>query len=59
SLPYEHPVRQRVQSFLGLVQNGEQVLPAARRAGLSVAVIQKLAQKGWDDYRTNRVSGVP
>ncbi|MEO1133712.1 MAG: hypothetical protein AAFX40_13510 [Cyanobacteria bacterium J06639_1] len=56
SLPYEHPLRQRVQNFLGLVQNGEQILPASQQAGLSVALVQELAQKGFDDYR---LSGVP
>ncbi len=51
SLPYENPLRQRVENFLALVQNGERVLPAAEQVGVSVAVIRELAQKGVDDYQ--------
>ncbi|MEM9566670.1 MAG: hypothetical protein AAF974_00040 [Cyanobacteria bacterium P01_E01_bin.34] len=56
SLPYDNPLRQRVESFLALVENGERVLPAAEQAGVSVAVVRDLAQKGYDDYRSGAAS---
>ncbi|MGK7905858.1 MAG: hypothetical protein AB4040_01315 [Synechococcus sp.] len=58
SMPYDNPLRERVQSFLGLVQNGERVLPATQQAGVSITVVQELAQKGYDSYQSGQLGGL-
>ena len=59
SMPYGNDLRQRANNFLGLVKNGETIFNSAATSGISVSVIQELAQKGYDAYRAGEFSPSP
>ena len=56
SMPYGNELRQRAKNFLGMVRNGESIVNSAATSGISVSVIQELAQKGYDAYQAGEFS---
>lgn len=58
-LERSNPLWNRVQDFVASVRNGESVLDAAERAGVSMALVKKLAKEGLTERLAERYRPEP